>query len=259
MFSQKEWLVVCLVLTGAFFAAINVTGQRESMIADRWYYTDFLFMVAPLVVLAFSSVLVFRYKTVGSHAVAWILFLAATASWLVADQIYSYDNEYEQYQLDAYLPDALYIAGYLLYFAFTLFYLKPRKAKITKNIIVLAVAISASFVIPSIYFVHNKIAVEDTETMVNSIYPILDGLVLAPTIIAIILFFRGQVNFLWVTILVAFIFSAAGDTMYLVESYNDEFGPGSVADMFFVWSYVFFAFGVYSHIKLFGRSRDVAA
>lgn len=257
--SQKEWLIVCLSFVGAFFAIVNVTGQQEQLVADKWYYTDFLFIAAPLVVLAFSSILVARYRRTGSHAVAWILFLVATASWFAADQIYSYDNEYNENTLDTYLADLFYITGYPLYFAFAIFYLKPRRAKITRNTIVFAIAISASFVIPSVYFVYNAEATDDTETLLNAAYPILDGIVLAPTIVAITLFFRGQVNFLWVTVLIAFIFSAAGDTLYLIESHDHEFRPGSVADMFFVWSYVFFAFGIYSHIRLFGRPKDVAA
>lgn len=253
--SQKEALIACLVFVAAFFAAVNVTGYQEYLVADRWYYTDFLFIVAPLAVLIVSAILVARYKISGSHAISWILFFVATISWFAADQIYSYDNEYDQFS-GLYPSDWLYIAGYLFYFTFALFYLKPRKAKITKNAIVVSIAIATCFVIPSIYFVHNKISA-DVEVLLNSIYPVLDGMVLVPTIIAIILFFRGQVNFLWISVLIAFVFSVAGDTLYLIESYNDEFRPGSVADMFFVWSYVFFAFGAYSHIRLFGRSPNV--
>ncbi|WKT57114.1 hypothetical protein QVH35_06560 [Candidatus Nitrosotenuis chungbukensis] len=76
----------------------------------------------------------------------------------------------------------------------------PRKNKITKKNIVLSAVISTSFIMPSFYFVTQSTPSDNFETTINLVYPFLDALVFVPAFISVILFFRGQVNFLWVTV-----------------------------------------------------------
>jgi len=143
----------------------------------------------------------------------------------------------------------------MVFFAFAIFYLKPVKNKVSKKMILFTTLIASSLLIPSLYFVHNKPIENNSEYAINTIYPILDVVILVPSLIAIILFFRGEVNFLWTAIALGVIFDVTGNTIYLIERYNETFSAGSVADLFFIWMYVFFAFGAYNHVKIFGTIK----
>jgi len=82
-------------------------------------------------------------------------------------------------------------------------------------------------------------------------YPILDGTILVPAIIGMTLFFRGQVNLLWFSLMFGILLQVIGDTLYLRLFIDDSFYPGHISDIFFVWSYLIIVFGIYSHVKLF--------
>jgi hypothetical protein len=252
IFPQKEFLLFSLVVTGIIFLLANILHEEQyPIIENHVYFTDILFIIIPLIVIILSSILVIRYGITGSHSISWILFTVAIGIWFVAEQSYTYNAEFKIGDIRSYISDLFYVLGYIIFFVFTVFYLKPMKNKISKNIILFTVLISSSIFVPTLYFVYNKPIENSPELVVNTIYPILDGMILAPSLIAIILFFRGEVNFLWVTISLGIIFDVAGDTTYLIERYNETFSVGSIADLFFIWTYVFFAFGVHDHVKMF--------
>ena len=70
--------------------------------------------------------------------------------------------------------------------------------------ILVAILVSTTLVIPTIYLTfEGEEELDDLTIFLYAIYPILDGIILAPSIIAVMLFFRGQVNFLWTLILYA--------------------------------------------------------
>jgi len=256
IFSQREFLLFSLVVTGITFLLANVFHEEQyPIIENHTYFTDILFIVIPLIVIILSSILVIRYGITGSHSASWILFTVAIGIWFVAELLYTYDTDYKIGDISSYIPDLFYVLGYIVFFAFIVFYLKPIKNKISKKMILSTALISSSIFVPTLYFVYNKPIENNPELVVNIIYLILDGIILAPSLIAIILFFRGEVNFLWIIISLGIIFDVAGDTTYLIERYNETFSVGSIADLFFIWTYVFFAFGVYNHVKMFGITK----
>ena len=104
---------------------------------------------------------------------------------------------------------------------------------------------------PGLYFIHDKPIENNLEVTINVMYIILDWVILTPSLIAMILFFRGVVNFLWISIMIGLICEVIGDTIFLIEKYNKTFIPGSVVEIFFLWTYIFFIYGVYDQIKLF--------
>ncbi|MBI5147241.1 MAG: hypothetical protein HZA84_08530 [Thaumarchaeota archaeon] len=168
----------------------------------------------PTVAVAFSIILVMRHGRTGNNSKARILYCAATIIWFVADQMYYHFGEYATENNNSYLVDFFYFTSYFLYFGFMIFYLIPRKNKITKKNVILSSAISISFIMPAFYFFIQSTPIDNFETTINFIYPFLDALVFVPTFISVILFFRGQVNFLWITVTLSLICMAAADTLF---------------------------------------------
>lgn len=258
--SQKIALLAALFVLVLVYAGANIFHQESyPIIQNRIYPTDIFFIAFPPVVIAFAGILVARHGSTGSHSKAWILFLAGSIVWYAADLMYYYDSEYIAENNNTYTVDCLYYTSYFLYFGFMIFYLKPRKNKISKKIVLLGIVISISFIVPSMYFMSHKVDTDNDETTINLVYPFLDSMVFVPAFIALVLFFRGEVNFLWVTVTLGVICMAIADTTFLVERCLERFSPSSTVNLFFAWKWILFAFGAYSHIRIFGATKDSLA
>jgi hypothetical protein len=258
--SQKEFLLFSLVSIVVIFLLAGFFHEDDyPLIEDQFYYTDIFFVTVPIIAVAFSIILVIRHGLTGNNAKAWILYCAATILWFAADQTYYHFGEYAAENNNSYLVDSFYFVSYFLYFGFMIFYLIPRKNKITKKNILLSATISTSFIMPAFYFFIQSAPSGNFETIVNFVYPFLDALVFVPAFISVILFFRGQVNFLWITITLSLICMAAADTIFLVERYYGVFSASSAANLFFAWRWIFLIFGSYSHIQIFGATKKSVA
>lgn len=237
----------------AIIFGLGITFDQEQYpIIEDWYFTDILFIVLPAVVLALGVFLLFKYQFRGSHGKAWLFFVLAIASWYVGELTYSYEVEVDPSDISTLTADIFWIIGYPLFFAFTVFFLKPRKKVISKKIIISATIVSLIFLVPSLYLtVGIDDELDDFEVFLYGLYPVLDGIILVPSIIVVILFFRGQVNLLWILILLATFTDIAADTLYLDLELADAYGVGHPIDILYLWSYVLYALGTWSFIRTF--------
>ncbi len=255
-FSQGKGLAASVVVMSVLFMLANYLHQDDyPIIEDSLYYTDIFFIAVSPLAIAFSAILVYRHGTTGNHSIAWILFLAGSVFWYTADMTYYYNAEYAVQNNESYLVDFLYYLSYFLYFGFMIFYLRPRRDIISKEIILLGTIISMAFIVPSLYFLSQKPST-DFETTINLVYPFLDMVVFVPAFVAIVLFFRGEVNFLWVTVTLGVICMAAADTIFLVERHLGLYSASSFANLFFAWKWLLFIFGAYSHVRIFGATKN---
>ena len=253
---NKNYLLLALIGVVVIFLVGNIANQEEFPIAEDLYMTDLLYMIFPGIVVVFGLILVFRYGLRGSHGISWILFTLAIASWYVGEMTYSYDYKYDLEDLSTLTSDLFYIIGYPLFFGFTIFYLKPRKRIISKKMILASSLVSILFVIPTLYFTFNgEQQLDDLTMFLYAIYPILDGVILIPSIVATVLFFRGQVNLLWSLILIATILFIIADTAYLAFSIEETYYPGHPVDILYIWAYILYAFGALSHIRLYKKIK----
>ena len=254
---NKNYLLLALVGVVVIFLVGNIAHQEEFPIAEDLYMTDVLYIIFPGIVVVFGSVLVFRYRLRGSHGISWILFTLAIASWYVGENTYSYDYKYDLEDLSTLTSDLFYIIGYPLFFGFTIFYLKPRKRIISKKMIRASSLVSVLFIIPTLYLTFNgEQQLDDLTILLYAIYPILDGVILIPSIIATFLFFRGQVNLLWALILIGTILFIIADTAYIVFSVEETYYPGHPVDILYIWAYILYAFGALSHIRLYKKRKQ---
>lgn len=251
---NKNYLLLALVGVVIIFLVANIANQEEFPITEDVYMTDLLYIIFPGIVVVFGVMLVFIYRLRGNHGISWILFTLAIASWYVGEMTYEYDYEYDLEDISTLTSDLFYIIGYPLFFGFTIFYLKPRKQIISKKMILASSLVSILFIIPSLYFTFNgEYQLDELTIFLYAIYPILDGVILIPSIIATFLFFRGQINLLWLLILIATILLVIADTSYLVFSIEETYYPGHPVDILYIWSYILYAFGALSHIKLYKK------
>ncbi|MGI0009782.1 MAG: hypothetical protein ACREAE_00085, partial [Nitrosopumilaceae archaeon] len=221
----------------------------------RMLITDVAYVPTTAILMILSIMMAIRFRTKGQHAKAWILFVCFTSSWFIAEQLWLV---YELvYKIDPWpsMADFFYLAGYPLLVTFSIFYLKPVKKAISRKLVISAVTISGVLLIPTLYIASGPNSeISNFEVALASSYPILDALILCPAIIGVTLFFKGEVNFLWSLICAATILNVIADTGFLVLSIDDSYYTGHPIDLLYLWAYILFAFGVYSHMKIF-KSR----
>lgn len=254
---EQRYLFYSLIGIGFFFLLANLLNQENYPINDNWYPTDLLYYFLPAIAAILGTILSIMYRGKGNHGKAWIILTIAIVSWYVGDLTYVYYNEYDVEDLSTFTSDFFYIAGYPLFFVFGIFYLKARKNIVSKKMILSAIIVSSSLVIPSLYISFDmEEELSALDVLITAGYPILDGFVLAPVIIGMMLFFRGQVNLLWSLMLFSILCLVVGDTLYLGSYIDNSYYPGHPADMFFLWHYTILSFSFYSHIKLYRKESS---
>lgn len=256
--SEHRYLFYTLIGIGFLFLIANLLNQENYPLTENWHFTDVPYFVLPAIGIILGGILSVMYGGKGNHGKAWIILTLAMVSWYLGDLTYTYYNEYDIGDLTTFTSDFFYIGGYPLFFVFGLYYLKARKNIISKKMILCAAIISLAFVIPSLYisFDLEGEELETLDVLITSGYPILDGFVLTPVLIGMMLFFRGQVNLLWSLTFFAILCLVIGDTLYLGSYIDDSYYPGHISDMFFQWFYTILLFGFFSHIKLYRKESS---
>ena len=128
---------------------------------------------------------------------------------------------------------------------------------ITKKLIVFASLVAVAVLIPSMYWTLESSTNEDQFSIIlGAVYPVCDSIVLIPAVIGMRLFFGGQVNFLWALMLVGILVEVIADTGFQYFSLDDSMYTGHPVDILFLWSYIFFAFGIHDNIKVFNSKMN---
>lgn len=243
----QNLILFSLIGIGLVLVGGNFFGKEVAYTISNVLYTPI-----PLSMVVLSGIIVRRFGITGQHGKAWILFLGFALSWFVAEQLWLlYDLVYD---IDPFPAEAdfFYLFGYVLLFLFTLYYLKPVKKAISKKMLASACLLSVALLVPTIYivFTYNQ-AVDWFDLIVAASYPVADAIVICPAILGVALFFKGRVSFLWSVMCLAIVLSVVANTTFLFLSMDNSYYVGHPIDMLYLWSYVLFSFGAYSHIKIF--------
>ena len=120
-----------------------------------------------------------------------------------------------------------------------------------------SVIISSSVLIPSLFLANSinsdLVGIAFTLALV---YPILDAIVLVPALIGIMMFFKGEVSKMWIFFSLAIISLIVGDTGFLITQMYGDYYTGHPIEIFLMWSYVLFSFGVYTNMKTFSSKKN---
>jgi len=187
----------------------------------------------------------FRVGIHGAHGISWILFTLSISTWFIAERMW-------ELNMSTY-ADLFWFSGYVLYFIFGVMYLKPFVHQISKQTII----ISSLVILPIFTTVFFTIELESINhiDMINAIYPLVDASMLIPSIIGLTLFFKGKVRFSWSLLFIGMIMFVIADYSFMYFDSINEYYPGHIVDVPYIWAYVIFMGGVVANINLFKR-RD---
>lgn len=218
--------------------------------------TDITYIPVSATLAVLSTILALRFKQSGNHGKAWLFFLGTSISWCIAETTWTvYELVFNVNPFPS-LADVFYLGGYPLLFCFMLYYLKPVRNVASRRIILGAILASVVMMIPSVYMAYDfdpKVSL--LENILATSYPVADAIILIPSLIGIVLFFKGEVSFTWSLVCLAIILLSIGDTGFQFATFTNTYYTGHPVDIVFLWSYILFSFGVYDHIKIFKKTR----
>lgn len=242
------------VLIFAFIAIVIITANYFGEDYAIWAY-DILNLAIIVPLVAISILLLIRERDQGNFGRTWVFFASFIILWFIAEIIWAvYELVYkvEPWPSEA---DIFWLAGYPLYFIFTIYYLKPFRNMISAKLVATSIGITMTIAIFLIYYTMQESDISEFETILGLAYPIADTIAIAPIIISLILFFRGQVNFLWSCLLIGMICFVVSDYGFLFLSLDETYYTGHPIDILYLWAYLFLLSGAYEHIKIF-RKRN---
>ncbi|VVC06191.1 Uncharacterised protein [uncultured archaeon] len=250
---EQKSLFACLLVTGLVIITATFFGKDVVKVV-----TDFTYIPVTGAFVILSIIMSTRFRKTGNHGKAWLLFMGTAISWFIAETTWTvYELVYHLNPFPS-SADVFYIAGYPFLFLFSIYYLRPFKKLISRKMILSALLIAVSVLIPSLYMtIDNNSDESEFAIALGATYPIADSIILIPALIGIYLFFRGEVNFLWTLLLIGILFEVIGDTGFQYFTLNNSYYTGHPVDILFLWSYLLFSYGVYSHIQIFKKSDKI--
>lgn len=218
-----------------------------------------LYGILPAIPLTLSALYARRIGLVGMHGKAWFAFTGAIASSFIAEQMWAiYDAVLgiDPWPSEA---DFFYLLFYGFFAVFSYFYIKPFASLVNGKKIAISVLVSVAIFMPT---AASLVSVDGAqwetrsfEILMGAVYPMADSIVMVPTVIAILLFFEGKVNFLWSAIFIGILCFVISDTLFLMEEIDSTYDVGHPLDIGYFWAYILFAFGVYHNMKYFEKPK----
>jgi hypothetical protein len=218
--------------------------------------TDLLYVPVPGGVLIAAILIAARFRGKGDHGKAYLFFVGFVASWFIAETIWAISEVF--YNLSPFPSEAewFYLAGYPLLILFSVYYLKPLEKALSGRILSYGFLASVTFLIPTIYTTYSYNSNAGLAQIIwASIYPLLDAIVLFPAVLGLTLYFKGQVSFLWSLTCIAIILNIIADSGFLFLHVDKSYYTGNPIDILYLWAYILFAFGIYSHVKLYKKPK----
>ncbi|MDG7050789.1 MAG: hypothetical protein JRZ94_06270 [Nitrososphaerota archaeon] len=248
---SKKYLTISLIVIAAINLAANLISQDLATLVGNLGYIPITgaFLILSLLIAS-------RFGLTGNHGLAWFSFAAFAVSWFIAEMLWIHQELVLKEDPFPSAADIFYIVGYPFLLMFFVAYLQPVRAAITKKILGLSSAVSIGVLVPSLYLVlSDGVHTDSLNVILGAIYPIFDAMVIIPAIIGVVLFFKGQVNFMWTLVCLGTICLFAADTAFLFGQNEDLYYTGNPAEILFYWNYVFLAFGVHNHLTLFKKEK----
>jgi len=246
-----RFLIFSLICIGFTILVANFLGKNIATTT-----TDFLYLPVSGTLLILSIIISIRFGGKGDLGRSYLFFAGFAAAWFIAELFWFISEIFNQLNPFPYVNDFLYLLGYPFLLLFLIYYLKPVEAAISKKMLVYAFLSTTIFLVPTFYTTYSYNPNASWEDMMwAGIYPIADAIVLFPTVIGMILFFKGDVSLLWSLMFFAILLNVVADSGFLFLDVNKSYYSGNPIDILYLWSYVLFSFGLYSHIKLFKKPK----
>ena len=235
---NKKHLIFSLIAIFAIWTTAYILGKDVSIKVNDYVTISITLL---LVMIGFYRILTSENKTSRN---TWILFSAFAMSWSIAEHIWSLNELILDVKPFPSFADVGYLIGTIILPVFYIMLLQPFKKYISKQFIIIALLAGISIIIFTTYISWPITRNNFTEVLL-SMYPILDGVVMMPAIIIIILGIKKKMNFSSVILCLAMIMVTIGDIMFQITTTNGTYYTGSVTDLFYVLGYGLFILGAY--------------
>ena len=248
----KKYLILALITCASVNLVSNLIGNDAAIFVGNMMYipTSGAFLIM-------SMLIVSRFGMSGNNGLAWISFGGYAVSWFIAEMLWIIQELYLKIDPFPSAADIFYLVGYPFLLMFFIAYLQPVRSVITKKMLIAVFVFAMGILIPSLYFaILSGKSADLLQYALSIIYPIFDVMVMIPALLGVILFFKGQVNFIWSLICLGTISLFVADTAFLFEQNQDSYYTGNPMEIMFYWNYILLTFGIYGHLKLFQRSKQ---
>ena len=247
--SNKKFLMLLLAAVVSAIIVANYLGEEYAILTS-----SFLNLAITIPLIIASVVVLAKSGIKGNFGKAWTCFTSFVVLWFIAERIWMVDELVYHNNPWPSAADFFWLAGYPLYFIFTIFYLKPFKSSISIKLIVFTICIAVTMAGFLIYYTSlQKSTLSVFDTLLGLAYPVTDAFSLIPIIIGSVLFFRGQVSFLWSCLLIGVLCFVIADYGFLFLSLDESYHTGHPIDILYLWAYLFFLFGLCDYIRIFKK------
>ena len=193
---------------------------------------------------ALAGVIVVKIKSEDSKTKKLLIWLGVFAVASFIAETYAFLDEI-YFGIGAFpsIADVFWLAGYGGLFVFFLKNLRQFQKIINKNITMLAVGMSAIFLIPSVLVAFQLGAEEEILGLATILsYPISDSIIMIPLTLGMIIFIRGIRNNSWVFLFAATSAFMVGDFIYPYYELAGTYQTGHPIDITWILGYLFFIF-----------------
>jgi hypothetical protein len=248
---NNRFLFFCLLAVGFAVVVSNLAGNQAATIT-----TDLLYLPASGGLLVLSIVIAVRFRVSGETGKAYLLFVGFVSSWFAGEVVWLRAELIYHLVPFPQETDWLYLLGYPFLLGFMIYYLKPFRTSISKKMIFNATLATTVFLVPTLYAMYSFNPTASLIAIVwAALYPLSDAVVLFPAVLGLNLFLKGQVSLLWSLCCIAIILNIIADSGFLFLSTDNSVNSGNPANILYLWAYILFAFGIYSHVKLFSMPK----
>ena len=248
---SSRFLIFSLISISFIVLGANFLGKNIATTT-----TDFLYLPVSSTLVILSVIISVRFKGKSDIGRAYLFFTGFAATWFIAELIWFNSEIFNQLNPYPYVDDYLYLLGYPFLLLFSIYYLKPVGAAISKKMLAFAFLATVLFLVPTFFhtYSYNQNA-NWVQIMWAGIYPLVDAILLFPAVIGMILFFKGNVGLLWSLMFLAILLNIIADSGFLYLDVDKTYYSGNPINLLYLWSYVLFSFGIYSHIKVFKKPK----
>ncbi len=246
--TENRFLLFTLIITGFIFLAFNFINEQTALL-----FTDLMFVFSAGSSVVLSTIIATKNRLQGFHGKAWMFFAVAITFWFIGEVIWA---TYQQvYKIDPWPSEAdfFWLVAYPIFVGFLIYYQRPVQKSITKQMVITSILIAASVLASLLFVSHDENLQMDFEYAIGLSYPVLDTIVLVPSVLGVVLFFRGKVNFMWTMLSLGFLCFVVSDYWFLLVQLDGSYHVGHMHDMLYTWGYVLFSFGIYNHMKIFTK------
>lgn len=229
-----------------FFAILT-----SNVIEYAEFWSDSLNLILTSILLVVCIVNNFKMGSSGKHGRAWLFFTLAIAMWYVAERIWTL-NELTDVDTWPSYADFFWLVGYVFYFIFSTMYLKPFASQISRKNILATSLVALTILILVLYTVKSQ--TDTFESILYASYPIADSVMLIPSILGLMLFFKGRIKFSLALLFFGMLSFVISDYGFLYFDSIGEYYTGHLVDIPYLCAYALFIGGIISNLNLWNRT-----